>query len=693
MFRVSFITPANLSDPDLAIATSRAGATVFFDLEFCRQKDMQLVEDNLAQTVRCVPESASLGLRFGPNQADYCLTLLAKPAARPHSILLTAWDASFAAKIAGAVPWDDERRLYLEVTDPAQINSLDQVGISVAGLITKGHECGGWVEESSSFVLAQQVIARTPLPVHVQGGIGPQAAAACLAAGAAGVVLDDQLWLMPESPFPPEWKAALSKLNGSETIVCGRGPRGSVRVLKRPGFLAAEKLRRLSEEDESPGWRDKAISLIGWKDPASTAWPMGQAVGMAARLARKHRTAGRLVRAIREGAVSSLRRSAELKPLAPDSSLARSHGTRYPIVQGPMTRVSDVALFAHAVAKAGGLPMLALALLRQAQASSLLRECKELLEGLPWGVGILGFVPSDVREEQLAVLREIRPPFALIAGGRPEHVAELEKHGIATYLHVSTPELLELFIARGSRRFVFEGRECGGHIGPLTSFCLWESMLEVLLALPKKTAGEFHVLFAGGIHDARSAAMVAALSTPLAERGTKVGVLMGTAYLFTDEAVKYGAIVPRFQEEVLKCERTVCLETGVGHIIRCMDTPFTEEFKVRKGELEREGDKPTIPRKLEELTIGRLRVASKGMRREGGQLVELADSIQYQQGLYMIGLAATMRQHFDLHRDVGMQKVSEESREKPSSEAAGRQPARRQCRRTPCESRSSDEAP
>ncbi len=670
MFRVSIITPANLSDPGLAIATARAGATVFFDIEFCPQEDMQQVEDNMLQTMRHVPESATLGLRFGPNQAYFCLPLLAKLATRPHGILLTGWAATSAAKTAAFLPPCDGRALYLEVIDPTQVDLLDQLGISVTGFIAKGHECGGWVGESSAFILAQQVLNKTPLPVHVQGGIGPQTAAACLAAGAAGVVLDDQLWLMPESPFPAKWKAALASVNGSETIVCGRGPAGSARVLSRPGFAGADKLRRLADEDNSERWREKALPLIGWGDPASVAWPMGQAVGMAARFVKKHRTAGRLVRAISETAASSLRRSAALNPLGPDSALARSHGTKYPIVQGPMTRVSDVALFAQAVAKAGGLPMFALALLRQSQANKLLRECKELMDGLSWGVGILGFVPPEVREEQLAVIREIRPPFALVAGGRPEHAAELENHGIATYLHVPTPELLELFVARGSRRFVFEGRECGGHIGPLTSFCLWESMIEVLLAVPKKTATEFHVLFAGGIHDARSAAMVAALSAPLAERGVKVGVLMGTAYLFTEEAVKCGAIVPRFQQEALKCERTVCLETGIGHIIRCMATPFTEEFELLKRQLGREGDNSTVARKLEEVTLGRLRVASKGMRREGEQLVELVDSVQYQEGLYMVGLAATMRSTLtsieSLHAEVSQQGAE------ALSEAAGR---------------------
>ena len=33
----------------------------------------------------------------------------------------------------------------------------------------------------------------------------------------------------------------------------------------------------------------------------------------------------------------------------------------------------------------------------------------------------------------------------------------------------------------GARRFVFEGRECGGHVGPYGSFPLWESMVEGLL--------------------------------------------------------------------------------------------------------------------------------------------------------------------------------------------------------------------
>ncbi len=301
--------------------------------------------------------------------------------------------------------------------------------------------------------------------------------------------------------------------------------------------------------------------------------------------------------------------------------------------------------------------MLALALMRGPRAKELLCECKNLMGGSPWGIGILGFVPPDLREEQLAVVREVRPPFAIIAGGRTEHAAELESEGIATYLHVPTPELLELFVGRGSRRFIFEGRECGGHVGPLSSFCLWESMIERLLRLPEKMASEIHILFAGGIHDGRTGAMISALAVPLAARGMKIGVLMGTAYLFTNEAVDCGAIVHKFQQEALKCTRTINLETGPGHASRCVFTPFAKEFYDTRRELSlKKTERREISQTLDSLTLGRLRVASKGLLRKGDNLVQVDESEQFKQGMYMIGQAATVRENLvtleELHRDV-----------------------------------------
>ena len=198
---------------------------------------------------------------------------------------------------------------------------------------------------------------------------------------------------------------------------------------------------------------------------------------------------------------------------------------------------------------------------------ALLSETTERLKGKPWGVGILGFAPADLLKEQISISREFKPAFALIAGGRPEQALALEEDGVPSYLHVPSPRLLSMFVEHGARRFVFEGRECGGHIGPLASFVLWEQMVETLLTEIKsdEVAKQLHVLFAGGIHDAASASMVATIAAPLSARGVKVGVLMGSAYLFTEEIVENGSILPAFQQQAIDCSKTVGLETGTGH--------------------------------------------------------------------------------------------------------------------------------
>ena len=219
--------------------------------------------------------------------------------------------------------------------------------------------------------------------------------------------------------------------------------------------------------------------------------------------------------------------------------------------------------------------------------------------------------------------RASRPPFALIAGGRPDQAAELEREGIATYLHVPSPGLLDQFLRDGARRFVLEGRECGGHVGPRSSFVLWEQ------AGARPGAGDrrghagrvaVSLVFAGGIHDARSAATVAGAGGPdLAARGVKLGVLIGTAYLFTREAVGTGAIVPRFQDEALRCRETVLLETGPGHQVRVSPTPFVATVRGGAAAAARRGEPhEEIREALERLNVGRLRVAAKGVDRGDG---------------------------------------------------------------------------
>ena len=170
-------------------------------------------------------------------------------------------------------------------------------------------------------------------------------------------------------------------------------------------------------------------------------------------------------------------------------------------------------------------------------------------------------------------------------------------------------------------------------------------MVDLLLhEAPPAAVAELQILFAGGIHDARSAAMIAALAAPVAQRGAAIGVLMGTAYLFTAEAVACGAIAPAMQEQALACRTTVTLETGPGHVIRCAPTPFTAAFAAERARLRAAGQREAeITAALETLLLGRLRIAAKGIARDAAGLHAVDTAAQLAEGMFMMGEVAALR--------------------------------------------------
>ncbi len=671
-FRCISVAPSDLAHPNLAIATVLAGGVGVLDLEYITDSSRAL--SNLLLLQQQTRQSPDIGLRL---QAD-CLAksqpLLGCLSSHSFWIILTGWTIQALPELLAQLPTDPSPHILLELTRAedmsemaldGQLPAISSVCLDrLEGFIVRGYESGGWVGEDSAFILTQKLLELTDLPIYVQGGIGIHTAAACRAAGAAGVVLDDQLWLMPESPLSEAWQQHLRGLSGQEAKAMGDRLLAPLRVLTRPGFSAALQLQRLADQLEADSassleWHQAAAPLVGWGDPKDFAWPVGQAIGQAAAYQRRYRTTGRFIQALLRAVEVQVQCCQREPLLRPDSPLAISHGTRYPIMQGPMTRVSDTPDFAQAVAAAGGLPMLALALMPKQQVTELLNTAQAQLGQRPWGVGLLGFAPNSLRQAQMEVVKAVRPPFAIIAGGRPDQAAQLEAEGIATYIHVPTPNLLQMFLEQGARRFIFEGFECGGHVGPLSSFVLWESMIQVLLIQGAKQAAEIHVIFAGGVHSACSAAMVSAMAAPLAAHGIRVGVLMGSAYLFTHEAVACGAIVEEFQQQVLVCDRTINLETGPGHASRCAMTPFAQEFYRQRQEMLRANrDAEEIKVVLEDLTLGRLRIASKGIRRNTDGLQSLDAQTQRAEGMYMVGQVATLRHQLTsiaaLHEEVSL---------------------------------------
>ncbi|WFE28025.1 SDR family NAD(P)-dependent oxidoreductase [Solwaraspora sp. WMMD791] len=540
--------------------------------------------------------------------------------------------------VTGELPWRLDQlvaryRVLAEVTSLTAARAA--VGAGVHGLIARGMESGGEVGELSTFILVQQLVAADlGVPVWALGGIGPHTAAACVAGGAAGVVLDTQLALMPESDLPTDVMATIRRMDGSEAVLVD-GFRGVARTPRRPGTTGTP--------------------------PRADLLPVGQDGWLAAEFRRRWADSAAAVRGLRAAIVEAVTDGTAADVLRPDGPLARALGLRVPVAQGPMTRVSDEAGFAAAVAADGALPFIALALATAERTEEMLTATAARLGDRPWGVGVLGFAPDDIRTAQLEVIRRVRPGFAIIAGGRPPQAKELEREGIRTFLHVPSPGLLRQFLRSGARRFIFEGAECGGHVGPRASFPLWEAQLAVLAehvdAVPAEQAADLQVFFAGGIHDDRSAAMVAAMAAPLTRRGVQVGVLMGTAYLFTNEAVDHGAIRPAFSRMARSATRTALLETAPGHVTRCLHSDFVDDFHALRVELESAGlANRQIWEHLELLNVGRLRIASKGKKRDGDALVDVDEATQLSEGLFMAGQVAVLRDSettvAELHRTV-----------------------------------------
>ncbi len=378
---VIVISPAGEVEAAIAIAGSRSGALGILNLEFGDEHVAAFRElgrlESLAHAAYGVLIDAldepllDAILKEKHPGLQYVLTSL-------HGVEASKWPVlAHSIQSTGA-------RAYAVITSVAQAAAAEQAGFD--GLIAKGSESGGWIGEETAFILMQHLQARTTLPVWLQGGIGLHTAAAGIAGGAAGVVLDAQLLLTREAAPTQTFRSRLENFDGSETQVSGASQGAAFRSYSRQGTMAIDELQRLeagiSSSSATPDevrskWMEAVRERAG--HGADTLWAIGQDAASAAPLAKRYVTVGGIVAGIRDSIKQHLQLAKELRPLAEGSLLAQAHSTRYPIVQGPMTRVSDRAEFADAVASGGGLPFLALALMREDEVTPLLAQTRRYL--------------------------------------------------------------------------------------------------------------------------------------------------------------------------------------------------------------------------------------------------------------------------------------------------------------------------
>lgn len=541
-------------------------------------------------------------------------------------------------------------KVIVEVTDIEILEELKK--LAPHALIVKGNEAPGKVSRYTSLVLLQWYLENSTFPVFVHGGVGLYTSAGIFAAGAAGIVMDNQLYLTEEAPISKNFREVLGRLEDNDSVVLGKNLNRQYRFFSKLGTGIIKKLK--TEESmllKNVDGDEKLYSAIKNNfvalndpsaDPVQSLFYLGQDAVFARHMVRKSAKLRDVLHGLFKQIGKMLSEIDEHDPLRKDSRLAREHGTTYPIVQGPMANISDNTGFAKEVLSGGALPFFAMGNLPGEMGDSMLTSANE--EVKKYGVGLIGLEAFNPNvEKHLEVVKRQKVPFALFAAGIPSRVRELEEEGTRTYLHTPSMQMLENAMQNDCRRFIFEGTEAGGHVGSLTSLVLWELAMVKLSDLGDEELKTISVLFAGGIGTSRASWFVSGIASELARRGAAVGIQVGTPYLFSKEIVETGALQKLYQELVCRGKETMVMGETVGLYSRSLPSHFSKKIIENEHQRIREGIPLKERKEAFELdNAGSLLIGAKGFRpvlNENNEvkLARFNDDQQLEMGNFMAG--------------------------------------------------------
>lgn len=127
------------------------------------------------------------------------------------------------------------------VAAPILAKHLEDLGADA--VIAEGCESGGHVGEMTTMTLVPQVCDTVKIPVIAAGGIADKRQMkAALDLGACGVQVGTCLLVSTECPIHENYKNALLKAKGSDTVVTGRSIQAPVRIIKNK--MAREYIKK-----------------------------------------------------------------------------------------------------------------------------------------------------------------------------------------------------------------------------------------------------------------------------------------------------------------------------------------------------------------------------------------------------------------------------------------------------------------
>ena len=508
----------------------------------------------------------------------------------------------------------------------------------------KGNEAGGIAGADTLFTLYAAVLdwleqAGKKTALHVWGGVAtPEAAAAFIATGAAGVFFESVHWLTDLVGLPEACQKKIEQLRPDHTRLIGLQCQKPCRVFDKGNSRAAKLAQQYAfSSKETQDWlnylQDHLISPLHSRWGTDQLIPLSVEATFAQSFVRRFgHDFVQAVQQFQHCVRALLDQRQQIANRFADSNVARAWGTRFPIIQGGMSWISDEPAFAAAVAEAGALPTLALGMMDAAALQDKFGQLATQLAGHPYILNIITLAENRQRDAQLAWILSHRPRFAVIAAGEPAQGKLLLAAGIELIYIAPNEELMRLALEAGYRYIICEGCESGGHVGTNSTLVLAQLAGELKRQRPELFVGRTLIL-AGGICNRTTAQMAAMLGAD--------AIQMGTAYLITEEIVATGTLSPGYQQQILAAGHAATVVTGesVGLRVRALRNEKTRAIlQLEQDFAANRGDDQDFRCKLEQLATGSLLIASRQIDARSGQKVEAA--VAASTGQFMSGACA-----------------------------------------------------
>ena len=554
------------------------------------------------------------------------------------------------------------------ISSPAAMDRVERIAPGARRFALKGNEAGGFVGSDTIFTLFATVRARlkrsgTAMELFVWGAVAtPEAAAAFLTTGAAGVIFESLHWLTDEAGVSDTMRKKLEKLRADHTRIIGAGSDSPYRLFDKGNSAAARTATALIDSSGQEKARrylsQHAVKPLSSRFDRRELIPLGVEAAFAASFVRRFgRDLPGAVMKFRQEVQELCARQQEITGRFADSPTAKAWGTRLPFLQGAMSWITDSPEFAAKVAEAGALPTLAMGMMGPELLQRKFSRISEILDKKPYAVNIIMLPENPCRQEQLAWILKHRPRFAVIAAGEPAQGKLLLATGIDAVYIAPTEDLMQLALETGYRHIICEGCESGGHIGSHSTLTLAQLAIDLKNRRPDLFTGRTLIL-AGGICNRETACMAAMLGAD--------AIQMGTAYLTTREIVETGVLSELYQRQILESAEGATVITGesVGLRVRSLRNPKTAAIL----ELERSAaagsvDREELRLQMEELTTGSLCSAARGIDARTGRRMDPDEALR--EGQFMSGICAGIlhktRTLAELHAELAGEKQAASS--------------------------------